>query len=392
MRLSVHNLGRIRDAELELQPITVLYGANNSCKTWLANASYSSARRLSLEGRMNGFVWPGPAEGKLHPQLQRIAAEARAALDVRDGAEYSYTLKFADVPGPQDGYVGHAGTLARWLGLPDLLKPDASSRLHRGVEDVPLFDRLTVKIKRNGTRLLVTGELLGEAFDAFPIESTHPRADVDTAALGPVGWLRDSLFRRVFAVTEDRLAHADALGRPPRGPGTADAPSPWSAESSRDTSRALGELCGQTPEMRQNMGGDEVLAELLATDVLGGSVEMAPNGTLSFRQGQTRLPLPAAGSGVRALATFSVYLSFLASPGDLLLFDAPELMLGDAARDALVALLRSMPERGYRLIVPTRSLHVARGLGAAEDAIIYHMEDRADGGVLLRPTDPHSLA
>ena len=111
MRLSVHNLGRIRDAELEIQPITVLYGANNSCKTWLANAAYSSARRLSLEGRMNGFVWPGPAEGKLHPQLQRIAAEARAALDVRDGAEYSYTLKFADVPGPQDGYVGHAGAL-----------------------------------------------------------------------------------------------------------------------------------------------------------------------------------------------------------------------------------------------------------------------------------------
>ena len=60
--------------------------------------------------------------------------------------------------------------------------------------------------------------------------------------------------------------------------------------------------------------------------------------------------------------------------------------------DALVALLRSMPERGYRLIVPTRSLHVARGLGAAEDAIVYHMEDRADGGVLLRPTDPDSLA
>lgn len=391
MRLSVQNLGRIRDAELDLQPVTVLYGANNTCKTWLANALYSSARRLSLEGRLEGFVWPGPAEGKLHPQLQRIATEARAALDVRDGAEYSYSLKFSEVPAPPDGYVGHAGTLARWLGLPDLLKPNASSRLHRGAEDLPLFERLNVKIKRNGTRLLVTGELLGEAFDAFPLESAHGRADVNAAALGPVAWLRDSLFRRVFAVTEDRLAHADALGRPARGPGTTDAPSPWSAESSRDATRALGELCGQTPEMRGNMGGDEALAEMLATDVLGGSVEMAPNGTLSFRQGQTRLPLPAASSGVRALATFSVYLSFLASPGDLLLFDAPELMLADAARDALVELLRAMPERGYRLIVPTRSAVVARGLGAGPHALLYRMEERADGAVLPRPVDPDSL-
>lgn len=392
MRLSVHNLGRIRDAELEIRPITVLYGANNTCKTWLANAAYSAARRLSLEGRIEGFTWPGPGEGKLPEALQRIVTEARAALDVRDGAEYAYTLKFSAVPAPSDGYVGHAGTLARWLGLPDLLKPDASSRLRREAEDLPLFDRLNVNIRRTGTKLVVSGELVGDAFDAFPIESSHPRADLHAAALGPAGWLRDSLFRRVFALTEDRLAQADALGRSSRSPGATETPSPWTAESGRDAQRALGALCGQSPELRQSMGGDEALAEQLSNDVLGGRVEMAPNGTLSFRQGQSRLPLPAAGAGVRALATFSTYLSFLASPGDLIVFDTPELMLGESAQRALMELLYGLPERGYRLLVCTRSPLVARSLGAHELAAVHALEERADGGVQPRLVEPGALA
>lgn len=391
MRLSVHNLGRIRDAELQLRPLTALYGANNTNKTWLANAAYSSARRLSLEGRMEGFAWPGPGEGKLAPELQRVLSEARAVLEARDGAEYSYTLTAAQVPTPSDGYGGHAGTLARWLGLPDLLRPDAHSRLAREAGEGGLFDRLTVKIRRSGTKLSVAGELSGEAFESFPLESSHSRADLQVATLGPVAWLRDSVYRRAFAVTEDRLTQADAMGRPPKGPGQIDAPSPWSAESSRDAQRALGELCSQSPEVRQSQGGDPELAERLAADVLGGQIEMAPNGTLSFRQGQVRLPLPAAGGGVRALATFSTYLSFLAGPGDLLFFDAPELLLGDSALRALTGVLLAMPERGYHLIVCTRSRALAQALGEHDLAALYALDERPDGAVVPQRAAPGAL-
>ena len=47
MKLSIRNLGKMASAELDIRPLTVFVGPNNTNKTWTAYALYGLARDLS---------------------------------------------------------------------------------------------------------------------------------------------------------------------------------------------------------------------------------------------------------------------------------------------------------------------------------------------------------
>lgn len=47
MKLTVHNLGRIKDAELDIKPLTVFSGHNGTNKTWLAWTLFELLRPVS---------------------------------------------------------------------------------------------------------------------------------------------------------------------------------------------------------------------------------------------------------------------------------------------------------------------------------------------------------
>ena len=49
MKLTVHNLGRIKDAELDIKPLTVFSGHNGTSKTWLAWTVFEHLRLVSTE-------------------------------------------------------------------------------------------------------------------------------------------------------------------------------------------------------------------------------------------------------------------------------------------------------------------------------------------------------
>ena len=57
VRLFVSKLGRINDAELDISPLTVLVGPNNTNKTWTAYSLYGLARATSPR-----WLW-GPGIG-----------------------------------------------------------------------------------------------------------------------------------------------------------------------------------------------------------------------------------------------------------------------------------------------------------------------------------------
>ena len=49
-KIRVKNLGKIKEAELDIRPLTVFCGPNNTNKTWVANSIYGLARRLQMFG------------------------------------------------------------------------------------------------------------------------------------------------------------------------------------------------------------------------------------------------------------------------------------------------------------------------------------------------------
>lgn len=376
MRLSIQSLGRIQSAEIALAPLTVLLGPNNTNKTWVANAIYSAGRRLSLEGRLDGLTFPPPGELRAPAALSAAITEAKAALEARDGVEHAFELRAETLGalGPEGGHAAPAGTLSRWLGLPDSLPPRATVRWVND-DTQGLFDAAEGTLTRQGGKVALAARLLGPAFEAFPLDSTHPRSEVAGALLGLAGWLRDGIFRRAAVFPEERLS---AVELPVRALAQER---PWTSEAARDASRLLGELRGYNPETRSALGGDAEVHARLSEEVLQGRVEMDAGGDLSFRQGTLRLPLPAAGAGVRSLALLSLYLEYVASPGDLLVLDAPELGLGPRALEALAGLVGALPERGYLVIVATREPALASRLAGAADARIWSFVEQPDGAV-----------
>lgn len=377
MRISVQELGPLARLELPLSPLTVVQGPNNAGKSWLCNAIYSAGRRLSIEGRLDGFAFPAPAELKAPPALGAAIQAAKAALDAKEGAEHrlGFGREVLSTGAPEGGHTAPAGTLARWLGVPDQLPPRAVLRWQVDAADPPLFERATATMRRQGGKLLLTGALEGEAFDPLPIEATYARHEAANAVLQLAGWLRDALFRRAVAFPEERLGLAELSAQRGREGGTER---PFLSEAARDLGRVLGALRGYAPETRAALGGDPELLGRLSDEVLGGRVEMDTAGELTFRFGVTRLPLQAAGAGVRALALLSLYLEFLASPGDLLVLDAPELGLGPAARLALAGLLVELAERGWTVVVATREAELAARL-ARSGARVSSLEPRPGG-------------
>lgn len=101
---------------------------------------------------------------------------------------------------------------------------------------------------------------------------------------------------------------------------------------------------------------------LLEERILGAPLHFFPHGAgPSFLFGgspDTELPIHAASSLVRALAGLDVYLKHLATPGDLLVIDEPEMNAHPAAQLAITELLALLVNKGIRVVFTTHSPYV----------------------------------
>jgi hypothetical protein len=60
MKLSVRKLGRIAQAEIDVRPLTIFVGPNNTNKTWVAYCLYALAQKLSFVDP--AIAWRSPLE------------------------------------------------------------------------------------------------------------------------------------------------------------------------------------------------------------------------------------------------------------------------------------------------------------------------------------------
>jgi hypothetical protein len=107
------------------------------------------------------------------------------------------------------------------------------------------------------------------------------------------------------------------------------------------------------------------LAEELEGTVFGGRVFPSLSGPVfAPATAPARRQRPsAAGPGVVSLAGLSVYFRHLASAGDLVIIEDPELGLPPREQRALARVLAKAVGRGFRLVVSTQSEYVIRELG-----------------------------
>ncbi|MEZ4298642.1 MAG: hypothetical protein R3B70_27065 [Polyangiaceae bacterium] len=85
MRLTVENLGRIRRAELDVRPLTVLAGDNGTNKTWTAYGLFALCEALRLDGqrRPDHLTLPVELDVALARQVNQILKDLHGSAKVR---------------------------------------------------------------------------------------------------------------------------------------------------------------------------------------------------------------------------------------------------------------------------------------------------------------------
>src|SRR5579859_2757665 len=187
MKITIHNLGVIREAEFDLKPLTVFVGPNNSGKTWLAYTLMGIFGTYGMEKYVQAYA---SSEQKEYPRLdraiERVLAKDNATIDL---------YKFAEEKG--ESYFQNVAKLAcSWM--PDFMKTQLAvfntmqASIHLSDKKVDFLERIEVtslprKIyggtldirKSSGDKTLYAFTIEGEGeeqiTDRLPVEAIKER-------------------------------------------------------------------------------------------------------------------------------------------------------------------------------------------------------------------------
>lgn len=328
MRLTVEHLGRIRHAELDLRPLTVFVGENNTNKSWTAYAVYRAWSTLSVGPNRalppaDAAEWfaPGLLDGLVTP-LDNL--HDRATLSFSDPrhellAPGSRSLRLADEALSQTLGVSHLERARVALEIPRetlIGSRLAFSSFDAGGEAHRL--RTTVQLHAS------SGALLGHL--ARPVT----REALATTLFPAVG----ALFDRVVPLPVERV-HRDLL---------LGARGSWPSSVLADAADALRTL----PSPRDS----SVRSALLR--ILGVRPRQDDSLEVELPDGST-LPFGATSSLVRSLMGLDRFVAAFGRAGNALVIDEPEMNAHPRAQLAIAELLAMLARSGVQVLVTTHS-------------------------------------
>lgn len=381
MKVSILNLGAIQQAEIDLKPLTVFVGPNNSGKTWAAYTLCATLGQYGWRRFADAYV-----DGKtpvlfdeIEAVLQQLVNEGNAKIDLE---------KFADEHGER--YFNAVAQSARqWLG--DFMRSDravfGNLDLHLNLLESKtlLVERVRddkvrdfVAVGRDEKPLLHAEKEQGDATLYFYTERNvadklPPRALRDFVARSVFRTIHRSLYRNTYPFPTERTTY---ITMPFVREETPEDEVIVSAEQSKIepigqflnmVARAYDRKSSDRERQAQNdpqIAQYVELAHLLEREVLGGDVnfstpEPARQRELLFQfAGGLSLEIPIVSSMVKELSPLVLYLRYLSRSGDWLIIDEPEMNLHPEAQLQMTEFLAMLVKAGLSVLITTHSPYV----------------------------------
>lgn len=368
-KLRVQNLGRIRDAELSIRPLTVFVGPNNTNKTWTAYALYGLAQWLSWP--QGSGRYPSTSVVR-HVEIDRTIKEAidsKTSEFVASASAIADTGVFVDDV-TRNELLGHVSYPVRlWLTSRALSQLLAAPRKHLKNSRVSLemsqdqfldafWDRVSLRLRKGPPGRFesrLAGKARESAEDAVVRGSEPQRVATDYVkpaiaqlVLQRVGNVVALPAERKTLVLLYKLLMTRRRWKALSLPVANFARLLFDAEpttDSDDSASSLGEVLA-------------LLYERILTGKLSYEAELGPITLTYAHEGGPSLRLQAAASLVRALAGLGVYLDRFAERGDLLIVDEPEMNAHPEAQLMITELLGVLVNSGISVVVTTHSPYV----------------------------------
>jgi hypothetical protein len=389
MKFTMRNLGRLREATIDLgKDLILLAGPNNTSKTYVADSIYGLCKRSDALVRevVGARTDLDPVSYRFEIDLpafvlQHVAAMLPAIADL-------YGRQLADVFATDDAFVSRAsieleageGEISELAGA--LLRVELQRELG-GDGLFAILGRVTFDKRAGASATTITwvpalsADAGRDAKADQSYVSTLVRSFVSTLLaerlfcggeqtyILPAERSAIQLFSRELSIKRNRIM--DALARVSWRKG-ADVDKEIvelvSREARRyplpisDSLRVAEDLAA----VKKLTSEYAPLAEELERDLIEGAVEIDEDGDVGFRPvgSEARIELHLASSSVRSLAPLSLYLRHLARRGHFLIIDEPELNLHPDNQRRVARLLARLARSGIKVMLSTHSDYVIR--------------------------------
>ena len=366
MKVTLKNLGVIKHAEFELGDLTLICGRNNTGKTYATHAVYGffeylrSSMRFSIDKSVLAKLRD---DGVVSLPLASYIQNIRKNIDIA-AQKYSQGLHRVFAGNPKDF---EDARFAFELDVPKAIKPrrrnvrfgaGENSRLEmRLAEDgMSLNVLLSYRDKEEPDELLWE-DMLNTGLRMVMYSGLLPNSFMSSAErTGAAIFQKELDFTRnrlVDVLKEDKIRPMNLLGR---FTGTY----PLAVRNNVDFIRSLPNIVqNESPLTAKH---PELLEAF--SDIIGGDYKVTKDGEVGYtpRGKRVRLSLVVGSSSVRSLLDIGFYLRHVASPGDILMVDEPELNLHPENQRRMARLFARLVNVGVKVFVTTHSDYIVKEL------------------------------
>jgi hypothetical protein len=384
MHAVIRNLGPVKEATINIKPLTVFIGQNNTGKTWTAYLLASAFSDFCFPRLLEDFNLGSISYPEVDEVSSSIAKNGTALIDI---------IELQQSRGPQflnDLARTASRSLGTFLGTDDsffdglelnLDPSDIMKEWSEGIINYAASFRLflglgleTLNIQKKKGEESIKLYVTGREDDSKPL-STGIAEFSPTAILSP---LIRSIYPRVFFFPPERIAYSSLALSSPK----IEDLKHRIDSGSLNQSYPIADLMSMIAEIRDrgNLQSRKIAAEidlhtrrylelanLLRTELLKGDLQLIQSdpvlkgNRVLFQptgvEGKT-LAIPATASLVKSLSPLYLYLTYVARPGDLLVIDEPEMNLHPEAQAKIIELLAILVNSGIRIIVTTHSPYI----------------------------------
>lgn len=369
MKISIKNLGAIKQAEFTLGELTIICGGNNTGKTY---ATYALFGFLSFWRDAFSISVPG---NEVHQLLNDGAIELNiqdylntAPSIVEEGCK-SFTAELPQVFASSEKHFLESH-FSVYLDSTDI-HPSLVFERTMGAAKTQLF---SISKKANSTVIAITllvakekvripseviNRIIGDALKEIIFGHLFPRPFIASAERTGAAIFRKELnFARNRLLEEMSAMEKDINPFELLSKVYSDYALP--VKSNVDFTRKLEELAKKDSFIAKTH--PEVLSDFAG--IIGGDYLVTQNDELYYvpKGKKIKLTMDESSSAVRSLLDIGFYLRHVAAPGDLLMIDEPELNLHPENQRRVARLFAHLVNIGIKVFITTHSDYIVKEL------------------------------
>ncbi len=371
MKISIKNLGALKQAEFTLSELTIICGGNNTGKTYATHATYGFLDFLRTNAEFTvdqNAIEKLYAEGSIQISLQPYIENLKKHLDL-SSKKYSQILH--RVFGGSEQHFDKASLTCDMDSIDN--KPTEKIKLRFGTANRGILNIKSIP-EQNSLEISLIVEQSGEELPPKRVVEDMIRSVIGNVLMGsiiPKPFLASAertgaaIFQKELDFTRNRLVEMlgdkSAKLHPVQLLGKFSGDYPIAVRKNVDFIRELPNITHKESFIFKNH------PDLLEAfkDIIGGEYKASKDGEIQFYPSsnkRAKLSLVESSSAVRSLLDIGFYLRHVAAPGDLLMIDEPELNLHPENQRRVARLFARLVNIGIKVFITTHSDYILKEL------------------------------